>query len=187
MNDSQQIKELKTLYNMNESYGIFKLITTITNINPTPFIIILIWLYICIMYLIKIEGNTIEHWEKDMCSTKYVFFSGLFKNKGDPIGESIKNFKTCVLRHEETNTSSTNPPKFKNRNINKPAEGFILFFLAVLVLIILMYMISSTRSTWFRFFILAYLFIFIIILLSVNYKQKPKTYKFNSKNPKNIL
>lgn len=102
------MKEIKNIYIPTySSDGSWNFITMLNYlimspiIDFTPLIIILIWLYICIVYIIKIEGSTIENWEKDMCSPKYVFFSGFFKNNGDPFGDSIKNFETCVLRYRD--------------------------------------------------------------------------------------
>jgi hypothetical protein len=67
--------------------------------NLFPLIIIMISIVIIIMYLIKIELNINgTNWEKNKCSSKYIFFSGLMKNSGDGMEQSLVNFNECITR-----------------------------------------------------------------------------------------
>lgn len=67
--------------------------------NLLPLIIIIGSLGIIIMYLVKIELNINgTNWEKNKCSSKYIFFSGLMKNSGDGMEQSLINFNECIRR-----------------------------------------------------------------------------------------
>jgi hypothetical protein len=64
-----------------------------------PWFIVFFCLYIIIMYLIKIETNSLDNWDTGKCSSKYVFFSGFMNNEGeDPLQKSLDNFQECVKR-----------------------------------------------------------------------------------------
>ena len=64
-----------------------------------PSIIIIGSITIIIIYLIKIEVNSNgTNWEKNKCSSKYVFFSGMMKNSGDGKKQTLQNFNECVTR-----------------------------------------------------------------------------------------
>ena len=64
-----------------------------------PWFIVCFCLYIIIMYLVKIETNSLDNWDTGKCSSKYVFFSGFMKNEGeDPLQKSLDNFQECVKR-----------------------------------------------------------------------------------------
>lgn len=66
-----------------------------------PLIIIIFSIVIIITYLIKIEVNINgTNWEKNKCSSKYVFFSGLMKNtgSGNGIEQTLINFNECITR-----------------------------------------------------------------------------------------
>lgn len=66
-----------------------------------PLIIIIFSIVIIITYLIKIEVNINgTNWEKNKCSSKYVFFSGLMKNTGSGNGmqQTLANFNECIIR-----------------------------------------------------------------------------------------
>jgi hypothetical protein len=67
--------------------------------NLLPLIIIVISIGIIIIYLVKIEVNSNgTNWEKNKCSSKYVFFSGLMKNSGDGLDQTLTNFNDCIIR-----------------------------------------------------------------------------------------
>ena len=69
--------------------------------NLFPLIIIICSIVIIITYLIKIEVNINgTNWEKNKCSSKYVFFSGLMKNTGSGNGlqQTLANFNECIIR-----------------------------------------------------------------------------------------
>jgi len=67
--------------------------------NLFPLIIIICSIAIIIMYLVKIEININgTNWEKNKCSSKYVFLSGLMKNSGDGMEQSLVNFNECITR-----------------------------------------------------------------------------------------
>jgi hypothetical protein len=64
-----------------------------------PWFIVFFCIYIIFMFLIKIETNMLENWDKSKCSSKYVFFSGFMNNQGkDPMQKSLDNFQECVAR-----------------------------------------------------------------------------------------
>ena len=66
-----------------------------------PLIIIIFSIVIIITYLIKIEVNINgTNWEKNKCSSKYVFFSGIMKNTGSGSGieQTLTNFNECITR-----------------------------------------------------------------------------------------
>ena len=69
-------------------------------VNILPYLIFFIGLVIIIIYLIKIEVNSNgKNWEKNKCSSKYVFFSGFLNNQNnDPIKQSMSNFTECIKR-----------------------------------------------------------------------------------------
>ena len=67
--------------------------------NLLPLVILIASFTIIIMYLIKIEININgTKWEKNKCSSKYVFFSGLMKNDGNGMEQALNNFNDCVRR-----------------------------------------------------------------------------------------
>ncbi len=64
-----------------------------------PLVIIVISTIIIIIYLIKIEVNSNgTNWEKNKCSSKYVFFSGMMKNSGNGMKQTLENFNECITR-----------------------------------------------------------------------------------------
>ena len=72
---------------------------SLSEYNLFPLIIIICSLGIIIMYLVKIELNINgTNWEKNKCSSKYIFFSGLMKNSGDGMEQSLINFNECITR-----------------------------------------------------------------------------------------
>ena len=72
---------------------------SLSEYNLFPLIIIICSLGIIIMYLVKIEVNINgTNWEKNKCSSKYVFFSGFLKNNGDASKTSYDNFSECITR-----------------------------------------------------------------------------------------
>ena len=84
------IKIVKTLAQESSDYNLF------------PLIIIIFSIVIIITYLIKIEVNINgTNWEKNKCSSKYVFFSGLMKNTGSGSGieQTLTNFNECITRY----------------------------------------------------------------------------------------
>ena len=67
--------------------------------NFFPWIIVLVSLSIIFIYLVKIEINSNgNNWEKNKCSSKYVFFSGFMKNDGNPLKQTLSNFNDCIQR-----------------------------------------------------------------------------------------
>jgi p-aminobenzoyl-glutamate transporter AbgT len=70
---------------------------TSSDYSLLPWIIIIGSITIIIIYLVKIEVNMNgTNWEKNKCSSKYVFFSGLMKSGG--MKETLKNFNECIVR-----------------------------------------------------------------------------------------
>lgn len=64
-----------------------------------PWLLFLIAIIIIIVYLIKIEmSSNGNKWETNKCSSKYVFFSGFLKNKGDASKTTYDNFSECITR-----------------------------------------------------------------------------------------
>jgi len=64
-----------------------------------PWIIFIFSITIIIIYLIKIEvSSNGTNWEKNKCSSKYVFFSGMMKNSGDGMKQTLQNFNDCIIR-----------------------------------------------------------------------------------------
>ena len=64
-----------------------------------PWIIVLFLLVIIFIYLVKIEVNSNgTNWEKNKCSSKYVFFSGFMKNDGNALKQTLSNFNDCIQR-----------------------------------------------------------------------------------------
>jgi len=87
----QQIKIVNIVKKLDgENSGDFSLL---------PWTIILLWLMIILIYLVKIELNSNgTNWEKNKCSSKYVFFSGFMKNDGNALKQSLSNFNECIQR-----------------------------------------------------------------------------------------
>ena len=83
---------------------IIKIIKTYESISNTssnilPWIILFISLFIIITYLIKIEiYSNGKNWEINKCSSKYLFFSGFMINDGNPLQQTLVNFKDCIKR-----------------------------------------------------------------------------------------
>ena len=72
---------------------------SLSEYNLFPLIIIICSLGIIIMYLVKIELNINgTNWEKNKCSSKYVFFSGMMKNGGNGMKKTLENFNDCIIR-----------------------------------------------------------------------------------------
>jgi len=94
----QNMEELET--------NIIKIVKTYeTNANTAsfdilPWIIFFASLIIIIMYLIKIEiYSNGTNWNKNKCSSKYLFFSGIMKSEGNnPLNQTLVNFKECIKR-----------------------------------------------------------------------------------------
>jgi hypothetical protein len=64
-----------------------------------PWVIMIVSIIIIIIYLIKIEVNSNgTNWEKNKCSSKYVFFSGMMKNSGNGMEQTLENFNECITR-----------------------------------------------------------------------------------------
>lgn len=64
-----------------------------------PWLIFLIAIIIIFIYLIKLEiSSNGNKWETNKCSSKYVFFSGFLKNKGDASKTTYDNFNECITR-----------------------------------------------------------------------------------------
>ena len=64
-----------------------------------PWIIVLVSLAIIFIYLVKIEVSSNGlNWEKNKCSSKYVFFSGFMKNDGNGLKQTLYNFNECIQR-----------------------------------------------------------------------------------------
>lgn len=97
------------MYKMNQDIDRIEIINIIkkfdSNIsiefNILPFLIFFICIIIIIVYLIKIEVNSNgKNWEKNKCSSKYVFFSGFLNNQNnDPLKQSMTNFTQCIRRY----------------------------------------------------------------------------------------
>ena len=85
-------EQIKGIVNkLNDSSGDFNLL---------PFIILAISIIIIVVYLIKIEIHSNgTNWEKNKCSSKYVFFSGFLNPQGENGAQkTIKNFQECIQR-----------------------------------------------------------------------------------------
>lgn len=95
---------MESQFQINTTENIIKIVKklgeeTSNEYNLLPFIIIICSLGIIIMYLVKIELNINgTNWEKNKCSSKYIFFSGLMKNSGDGMEQSLINFNECIRR-----------------------------------------------------------------------------------------
>lgn len=67
--------------------------------NLLPLIIFLFSIGIILIYLVKVEVNSNgTSWEKNKCSSKYVFFSGYMKNSGNALEQTLSNFNDCIVR-----------------------------------------------------------------------------------------
>lgn len=67
--------------------------------NLLPLIIFVFSIGIIFIYLVKIEvSSNGTSWEKNKCSSKYVFFSGYMKNGGKALEQTLSNFNDCVVR-----------------------------------------------------------------------------------------
>ncbi len=76
-----------------------KLTSDTSDYSLLPFIILIFSITIIIIYLVKIEVNSNgTNWEKNKCSSKYVFFSGMMKNSGDGKKQTLQNFNECIAR-----------------------------------------------------------------------------------------
>jgi hypothetical protein len=74
-----------------------------------PWIIIIIFGYIILIYLIKVEVNSLHNWNIDKCSPKYLFFSGFFKNNGkDPFKATMNNFFDCIKLSKDNQLTQLN-------------------------------------------------------------------------------
>jgi hypothetical protein len=95
---------MESQFQINTTENIIKIVKKLgqessSEYNLFPFIIIIFSLAIIIMYLIKIEVNINgTNWEKNKCSSKYIFFSGLMKNSGNGMEQSLVNFNECITR-----------------------------------------------------------------------------------------
>lgn len=95
---------MESQFQINTTENIIKIVKKLgqestSEYNLFPLIIIMISIAIIIMYLIKIEININgTNWEKNKCSSKYIFFSGLMKNSGDGMEQSLVNFNECITR-----------------------------------------------------------------------------------------
>ena len=64
-----------------------------------PLVIFVFSIGIIFIYLVKIEVNSNgTSWEKNKCSSKYVFFSGYMKNSGNALEQTLSNFNDCIVR-----------------------------------------------------------------------------------------
>ena len=67
--------------------------------NLLPLIIFVFSIGIILIYLVKVEVNSNgTSWEKNKCSSKYVFFSGYMKNGGNALEQTLNNFNECIVR-----------------------------------------------------------------------------------------
>ena len=67
--------------------------------NLLQIVIFIVSIIIIFLYLVKIEVNSNgTNWEKNKCSSKYVFFSGFMKNNGNELNKSLTNFSECITR-----------------------------------------------------------------------------------------
>jgi hypothetical protein len=95
---------MESQFQINTTENIIKIVKKLgkdisSEYNLFPLIIIMCSLAIIIMYLIKIELNINgTNWEKNKCSSKYIFFSGLMKNSGNGMEQSLVNFNECITR-----------------------------------------------------------------------------------------
>lgn len=95
---------MESQFQINTTEKIIKIVKKIgqdisNEYNLFPFIIIICSVAIIILYLIKIELNSNgTNWEKNKCSSKYIFFSGLIKNNGNGMEQSLINFNECITR-----------------------------------------------------------------------------------------
>lgn len=95
---------MESQFQINTTENIIKIVKKLgkdisSEYNLFPLIIIMCSMGIIIMYLIKIELNINgTNWEKNKCSSKYIFFSGLMKNSGDGMKQSLVNFNECITR-----------------------------------------------------------------------------------------
>jgi hypothetical protein len=95
---------MESQFQINTTENIIKIVKKLgkestSEYNLFPLIIIISSIAIIIMYLIKIELNINgTNWEKNKCSSKYIFFSGLMKNSGDGMEQSLVNFNECITR-----------------------------------------------------------------------------------------
>ena len=82
------IKIVKTLSEENTS-----------ELNLLPLFIFVFSIGIIFIYLVKIEVNSNgTSWEKNKCSSKYVFFSGYMKNASNALDQTLSNFNDCIVR-----------------------------------------------------------------------------------------
>ena len=95
---------MESQFQINTTENIIKIVKQLgkessSEYNLFPLIIVLISLGIVITYLVKIELNINgTNWEKNKCSSKYIFFSGLMKNNGNGMKQSLINFNECITR-----------------------------------------------------------------------------------------
>jgi hypothetical protein len=68
--------------------------------NLLPLIIFVVSIIIIVIYLIKIEIHSNgRNWERNKCSSKYVFFSGFLNPQGENgASKTMKNFQECIQR-----------------------------------------------------------------------------------------
>ena len=81
-----------------------------------PYFIIVVCLIIMFVYCVKIEVNTSKNWNKDKCSSKYIFFSGFMKSEGkDPFKQTMKNFVECINPNYNISIFKKNKIKTKDK------------------------------------------------------------------------
>ena len=67
--------------------------------NLLPWVIFIGAITIIFIYLVRVEVNSNgTNWEKNKCSSKYVFFSGFMKNDGNGLKQTLTNFNECITR-----------------------------------------------------------------------------------------
>jgi hypothetical protein len=94
----QNMEELET--NIIKIIKTYEINSNTASFDILPWIIFFCALIVIVTYLIKIEIHSNgKNWDKNKCSSKYLFFSGFMKSEGkNPLNQTLVNFKECIQR-----------------------------------------------------------------------------------------